>query len=136
MITDLLGGQMPAGIMTAGDILPHQRSGKVRIVAVFGAKRSALLPDVPTFKEQGIDIDTGDAWTGMWAPAKTPQAQIDRMQNALKQVLAQPEIRDMLTHKLALNPDFRPAEEMDKLQRKELAYWGPVIKDSGFTPEQ
>jgi tripartite-type tricarboxylate transporter receptor subunit TctC len=136
MITDLLGGQMPAGIMTAGDILPHQRSGKVRIVAVFGAKRSALLPDVPTFKEQGIDIDTGDAWTGMWAPAKTPQAQIDRMQNALKQVLALPEIRDMLTNKLALNPDFRPADEMDKLQRKELAYWGPVIKDSGFTPEQ
>lgn len=136
MITDLLGGQMPAGIMTAGDILPHQRSGKVRIVAVFGAKRSALLPDVPTLKEQGIDVDTGDAWTGMWAPAKTPQAQIDRMQNALKQVLALPEVREMLASKLALNPDFRPADEMDKLQRKELAYWRPVIKDSGFTPEQ
>jgi tripartite-type tricarboxylate transporter receptor subunit TctC len=136
LVTDLLGGQVPAGVMTAGDILPHQGGGRVRIVAVFGADRSALLPDVPTFKEQGIDIDTGDAWTGMWAPANTPQAQIDRMQNALKQVLALPEVRDILANKAALNPDFRPADEMDKLQRKELAYWGPVIKASGFTPDQ
>jgi tripartite-type tricarboxylate transporter receptor subunit TctC len=136
LVTDLLGGQVPAGVMTAGDILPHQGSGRVRVVGVFGAKRSALLPDVPTFKEQGIDIDTGDAWTGMWAPANTPQVQIDRMQNALKHVLALPEIRDILANKAALNPDFRPGDEMDKLQRKELAYWGPVIKASGFTPDQ
>lgn len=136
LVTDLLGGQVPAGVMTAGDILPHQSTGKVRIVGVFGGKRSALLPEVPTFREQGIDIDTGDAWTGMWAPAKTPQAQIDRMQNALKHVLEMPEVRDILANKATLNPDFRPAEEMDRLQRKELAYWGPVIKASGFTPDQ
>jgi tripartite-type tricarboxylate transporter receptor subunit TctC len=136
LVTDLLGGQVAAGIMTAGDILPHQSGGKVRVVGVFGAQRSPLMPDVPTFKEQGIDIDTGDAWTGMWAPAKTPQAQIDRMQNALRQVLEMPEVRDILANKATLNPDFRPAGEMDRLQRKELAYWGPVIKASGFTPDQ
>jgi len=136
LITDLLGGQVPAGIMTAGDILPHQSGGKVRIVAVFGGQRSALMPDVPNFKEQGIDIDTGDAWTGMWAPANTPQAQIDRMQNALQHVLALPEVRDILANKATLSPDFRPAQDMDQLQRKELAYWGPVIKASGFTPDQ
>ncbi|MEJ8812944.1 Bug family tripartite tricarboxylate transporter substrate binding protein [Variovorax ureilyticus] len=136
LVTDLLGGQVSAGVMTAGDILPHQGTGKARVIAVFGAKRSPLLPDVPTFKEQGIDIDTGDAWTGMWAPAKTPQGQLDRMQNALKQVLDLPEVRDILMNKATLNPDFRPADEMDKLERKELAYWGPVIKASGFTPDQ
>jgi len=136
LITDLLGGQVAAGVMTAGDILPHQSSGKARVVAVFGAQRSALLPDVPTFKEQGIDIDTGDGWTGMWAPAKTPQAQVDRMQNALRHVLGLPEVRDILANKATLNPDFQPADEMDKLLRKELAYWGPVIKASGFTPDQ
>jgi tripartite-type tricarboxylate transporter receptor subunit TctC len=136
LITDLLGGQVAAGVMTAGDILPHQSSGKARVVAVFGAQRSALLPDVPTFKEQGIDIDTGDGWTGMWAPAKTPQAQVERMQNALRHVLGLPEVRDILANKATLNPDFRPADEMDKLLRQELAYWGPVIKASGFTPDQ
>jgi tripartite-type tricarboxylate transporter receptor subunit TctC len=122
--------------MTAGDILPQQSAGKVRVVGVFGAKRSPLMPDVPTFMEQGIAIDTGDAWAGMWAPAKTPPDQIERMQNAIRHVLGLPEVRDVLINKATLNPDFRPAGEMDKLQRKDLAYWGPIIKASGFTPEQ
>lgn len=136
LVTDLLGGQVPAGVMTAGDILPHQKSGKVAVVGVFGAQRSPLLPDVPTFKEQGFSIDTGDAWTGMWAPAKTPKATLDRVQNALKYTLALPEVREILIHKAMLNPDFRSAEDMDKLQRAELLYWRPVIQATGFKPEQ
>ena len=136
LVIDLLGGQVPAGVMTAGDILPNQKSGKVHVVGVFGAQRSPLLPDVPTFKEQGINIDTGDAWTGMWAPANTPKDKLAQIQNALKYALALPEVRDTLINKATLNPDFRPAEDMDRLQRKELAYWGPVIKATGFTPEQ
>lgn len=136
LVIDLLGGQVPAGVMTAGDILPNQKTGKVQVVGVFGAQRSPLLPDVPTFKEQGINIDTGDAWTGMWAPANTPKDKLAQIQNALKYALALPEVRDTLINKATLNPDFRPAEDMDRLQRKELAYWGPVIKATGFTPEQ
>jgi tripartite-type tricarboxylate transporter receptor subunit TctC len=136
LATDLLGGQVAAGIMTAGDIVQHQRGGAVKLLGVFGAKRSPLLPDVPTFIEQGINVDTGDAWTGMWAPARTPKAELDRMQDALKQVLAMPDVRDLLINKATLNPDFRPAAELDRIQRKELAYWGPVIKATGFTPQQ
>jgi tripartite-type tricarboxylate transporter receptor subunit TctC len=132
--TDLLGGQVPAGVMTAGDILQHQKSGKVRVLGVFGAKRSPLVPDVPTFIEQGYNIDTGDAWTGMWAPAKTPAAELERMQNGLKYVLNLPEVREIF-NKATLHPDFRNAEEMDKLQRKELQYWAPIIKATGFKPE-
>lgn len=136
LITDLLGGHVPAGIMTAGDIVPYQRSGQVKVLAVFGSKRSPLLPDVPTLMEQGFKVDTGDAWTGMWAPAKTPKAELVRMQAALKQVLAMPDVRDILTSKQTMQPDFRPAAELDALQRKELAYWGPVIKATGFKPDQ
>lgn len=136
LVTDLLGGQVPAGIMTAGDVLPHQKAGKVQVLGVFGAKRSPLLPEVPTFIEQGFKVDTGDAWTGMWAPAKTPKATLERVQNALKYALELPEVRDTLINKATLNPDFRPAAEMDRIQRQELAYWGPVIKATGFTPEQ
>jgi len=54
----------------------------------------------------------------------------------LKYALDLPEVRTTLASKATLNPDFRPAAEMDQIQRKELAYWGPVIKASGFTPEQ
>lgn len=136
LVTDLLGGQVPAGIMTAGDILPHQKAGKVHVLGVFGAKRSPLMPDVPTFTEQGVTVNTGDAWTGMWAPAKTPQPVMERMENALKYALALPEVRDVLINKATLNPDFRSSADMDKLQRAELAYWGPIIKATGFKPEQ
>jgi tripartite-type tricarboxylate transporter receptor subunit TctC len=136
LATDLLGGQVPAGIMTAGDIAQHQKTGAVKLIGVFGAKRSPLLPDVPTLMEQGYKVDTGDAWTGVWAPAKTPKAELDRMQAALQQVLAMPDVRDILIHRQTMQPDFRPAAELDKLQRKELAYWGPVIKSTGFKPEQ
>ncbi|GAB3354477.1 MULTISPECIES: Bug family tripartite tricarboxylate transporter substrate binding protein [Giesbergeria] len=135
LATDLLGGQIAAGIMTAGDIIQHQRSGKVRVVGQFGAKRSPVLPDVPTLMEQGYKLDAGDAWTGMWAPAKTPKAEIERMQSGLKHVLGLPEVREILVNKATLNPDFRSGEEMDKLQRKELQFWGPIIKESGFKPE-
>ncbi|ATE61178.1 Bug family tripartite tricarboxylate transporter substrate binding protein [Thauera sinica] len=136
LVTDLLGSQIAAGVMTAGDILQHHKAGTVKVLAVFGASRSPLMPDVPTVKEQGYDVDTGDAWTAVWAPAKTPKAEIERMQQALKVALDKPAIRENLTSKATLQPDFRPAAEMDKLVQKELAYWGPVIKASGFTPAQ
>jgi tripartite-type tricarboxylate transporter receptor subunit TctC len=135
LITDLVGGQVPAGVLTAGDILPQQKAGRVKVLGVFGAKRSPLLPDVPTFVEQGINVDTGDGWTGVWAPAKTPKPQLERMQRALKEVLAMPDVRERMQN-LAFTPDFRPGEEVDAIERKELAYWGPIIKASGFTPEQ
>ena len=133
---DLIGGQVPAGIMTAGDIVQHQKTGAVKVIGVFGARRSPLLPDVPTLIEQGYDVDTGDAWTGVWAPAKTPKGELDRMQAALQQALAMADVRDILINKQTMQPDFRPAAELDKLQRKELEYWGPVIKATGFRPEQ
>ena len=101
-----------------------------------GSFGSAGLGGVPTLIEQGFNVDTGDAWTGMWAPAKTPKAELDRMQAALRKVLALPDVRDILMTKQTLLPDFRPAEELGALQRKELAYWGPVIKASGFKPDQ
>ncbi|MGY2491739.1 Bug family tripartite tricarboxylate transporter substrate binding protein [Cupriavidus sp. CP313] len=136
LATDLIGGQLAAAVMTAGDILPHTRGGKVRIIGVFSSKRSPLLPDVPTVAEQGVKVDAGEAWTGVWAPAKTPKAELERMQAALGKVLAMPDVRSMLEEKAVLQPDFRDAADLDRLQRKELAYWGPVIKASGFKPEQ
>jgi len=136
LVTDLLGGQVPAGIMTAGDIIQFHRDGRVKVVGVFGTKRSPLMPDVPTLIEQGYNVDTGDAWTGMWANAKTPRAEIERMQNAVRQVLAQPDVRETLTNKAVMTVDFKTAAEMDAIQKKEFAYWGPVIKATGFTPAQ
>jgi tripartite-type tricarboxylate transporter receptor subunit TctC len=136
LVTDLLGGQVAAGIMTAGDIAPHQRGGQVKLISVFGARRSPLLPEVPTLIEQGFNVDTGDAWTALWAPAKAPKAEMERMQAAVKQVLAMPEVRDILVGKQTMTPDFRPGSEVDALVRKEIGYWSGVVKATGFRPEQ
>ena len=93
------------------------------------------MPDIHTFDEQGYKVSSGDAWTAMWAPAKTPTADIARMQQALQKVLANPQVKDYLMNQLAVMPHYRNAEEMAKLQREELATWEPIIKASGFKPE-
>jgi tripartite-type tricarboxylate transporter receptor subunit TctC len=91
---------------------------------------------VPTFTEQGIKATAGDAWIGMWTSAKAPQAEIDRMQRALQKILAEPEFKQKLESKLTMTPFFRSAADMKKLQRAELDMWRPVIKQSGFSPDQ
>ena len=58
------------------------------------------------------------------------------MQEALRKVLAMPDVREILTTKLTMQPDFRPADELARIARKEVEHWGPIVKASGFTPEQ
>ncbi|MCK6424727.1 MAG: ABC transporter substrate-binding protein [Burkholderiaceae bacterium] len=135
MVTDLVGGHVPAAISLMDGLLKHHRAGQVKVIGVFTEKRSELMPDIPTFAEQGIKVTSGEGWTGMWAPAKTPAAELERMQRALQKVLAQPALRELLVGKLMVTPDFRPAAEMAQRQRAELAHWEPIIKASGFKPE-
>lgn len=135
MITDLLGGHVPAGVTLMDEIVKHQKSGRLRIIGIFSEQRSELVPDIPTFAEQGFKVSSGDAWTGMWAPAKTPPAEIARMQQALRTVLARPEVKEYMMTRLSVIPHYRNGEEMARLQREELATWEPIIKASGFKPE-
>lgn len=135
MVTDLVGGHVPSAISLMDAMLPLHRSGKIRVIGIFTKERSPLMPDIPTFAEQGIDVTSGDAWTGMWARAGTPAGEIERMQKALRQALQMPELREVLTQRLSVNPHFRDGAEMDALQRAELAHWEPIIKASGFKAE-
>lgn len=134
LITDLVGGQVPAGIMVAGDAL-KLNSDRLRVLAIFAKERWALAPNVPTFLEQGVNMNASEGWLGWWAPAKTPKAQIDRMQNALAKVLAMPDVRENIIKTAGVSPDFRSAADMDRVLRSELEFWGPVIKASGYKPE-
>ena len=135
MITDLLGGNVPAGISLMDELLKHHKTGKLKVIGIFSDKRSEMMPEIPTFTEQGFKVSSGDGWTAMWAPVKTPAAEIARMQDALQKVLAQPAVRDYLMTRLAVMPHYRNAQEMEKTQRDELAAWEPIIKASGFKPE-
>lgn len=135
LITDLLGGHVPAAVTLMDELLKHQHAGKLRVLGIFSDKRSELMPDVPTFAEQGYKVSSGDGWTAMWAPAKTPPAEIARMQQALQKILANPQVKDYLMTRLAVMPHYRNAQEMAKAQRDELATWEPIVKASGFKPE-
>lgn len=135
LITDLLGGHVPAAVTLMDELLKHQHAGKLRVLGIFSDKRSELMPDIPTFAEQGYKVSSGDGWTAMWAPAKTPPAEIARMQLALQKILANPQVKDYLMTRLAVMPHYRNAQEMAKAQRDELATWEPIVKASGFKPE-
>lgn len=135
LVTDILGGQIMAGNMVAGDSVQYVKAGKLNFVGVFAKKRSALIPDVPTMAEQGFDTGGDDAWMGIWGPAKMPAAEVQRLQGALKQVLAMPEVKDTLLSKLLQIADYRDGAEVDKALQAELAHWGPIIKASGFKPQ-
>jgi len=135
MVTDLLGGHVPAAISLLDGMLAHHRAGRLKVIGLFTDKRSPLMPDIPTFAEQGIAVTAGEAWTAMWAPGRTAAGEVDRMQRALQRVLAQPSVRELLTTRLMVWPRYLGGAEMAALQRAELAHWEPIIKASGFKPE-
>lgn len=135
LITDLLGGHVPAAVTLMDEMMRHHRAGKVRVIGIFSEKRFELMPDIPTFSEQGIPVMSSDGWTAMWAPAATPASEIRRMQQALQKVLALPVVREAMTTRLSVLPDYRDDVQTAQRQRAELAAWEPVIKASGFKPE-
>ncbi len=136
LVNDLVGAQILTGNMVAGDALEFVKAGKLRYIGVFAKQRSPLLPDVPTMAEQGFDTGGDNGWMGIWGPAGLPKAVRERIEGALKQVLAQPDVKDMLAKNFAQVADFAPGAEVDRILAAELAHWGPVIRASGFTPQQ
>ena len=135
MVTDLVGGHVPSAISLMDGLMAHHRAGRIRVIGVFTKERSPLMPDIPTFAEQGIDVTSGEGWTGMWTRAGTPPAEIERMQRAVQKILALPDVKDTLSQRLWVQPHFRDAKQTDALLRAELAHWAPIIKASGFKPE-
>ena len=127
----LSGNQVSAGIDVVLETLEAHRAGKVRVIGTSGAKRSAVLPDVPTLKEQGYPNMVAQGWFAMYAPARTPQAQVDAANRALNKALAQPDVLDRFA-KLALEPGGGSPADLAALERTSSARWAPVVKATGF----
>ena len=131
--TDLIGGQIPAGIDALSDCIEQHRAGRLRIVATSGAERSPLLPDVPTFKELGYPIE-GNGWTAIYAPGATPKPTIDRLARALADVLAQGDVRQKLGN-LGFEVTAKGPDALAAIMKADSAKWAPIIKASGFKAE-
>jgi tripartite-type tricarboxylate transporter receptor subunit TctC len=133
-ITDLIGGQISAFMGTAGDVAAQHKAGRLRVIATSGAQRAHILPDVPTFREQGYNIE-GGGWYAAYAPAKTPKEAIDRLAAAIGEALKSPDVREKL-ELLGMEPTGYGPAELARIQRADYDKWGPVIKASGFNPNQ
>jgi tripartite-type tricarboxylate transporter receptor subunit TctC len=131
LMNALMGGQVSAGIDVLLEALEAHKSGKVRILATSGDKRSAVLPDVPTFKESGFPNIVASGWFAMYAPAKTSAASIEAINRALNKALTHPEVLDRFG-KLALEAGGGSAADLTKLEQASTARWAPVVKATGF----
>ncbi|WP_399679405.1 Bug family tripartite tricarboxylate transporter substrate binding protein [Xenophilus sp.] len=134
LVQDLLGNQVAAGITPIADLVPYQQSGKLKVLAVNGVRRTALLPDVPTLKELGQPHFDNLEWTGLFVPAGTPRATVVQLHAALGKALALPEVQERLA-KLGSDASPSTPEELSALIADDLKRWGPVVKASGFTTE-
>jgi tripartite-type tricarboxylate transporter receptor subunit TctC len=131
---DLLGGNVSAVSGPIGDITQHLPTGKVRILAVSGAKRSRFAPDVPTFTEQGLKDMVFSEWFALFLPPKAAPELVTRLNAALKTALASKDVVDGLAT-FGLEAMSSSPSELAELLRKDTAMWAPIVKHIGFTAE-
>jgi len=127
-IQDLIGGQIPSSFETALVALPYVQSGKVRALAVTSAKRTEVMPDVPTMQEAGVAGFDVSSWQAIYAPANTPPAVVDRLNKAIAAIIAKPDVSGKMKGLgLAYAPNT-PAE-FTAFQTGEQAKWAKIIAD-------
>jgi tripartite-type tricarboxylate transporter receptor subunit TctC len=125
-MTAIIRGDVQMGCLPAIAVTPHEASGAVKILAVSTAKRSPYLPQIPTLKEAGIDVDA-DAWMGMIAPGHTPDTLVAKIRLAVVEALGTAGVRDKLAAQLMEPVGNTPAEFRARID-SEIDRWAPVIK--------
>ncbi|MFH1602701.1 MAG: tripartite tricarboxylate transporter substrate binding protein [Pseudomonadota bacterium] len=126
-ITDLLGGQVELSFQVSISVIPFIKSGRLRAIAISGTTRSSALPQVPTMAEAGLPEYELQGWTGVFAPAGTPKAIIDKTSSEIARMLVSPEISQKLVNQ-GLEPFISTAEQMDALMKTDMAKFAKIIK--------
>jgi len=133
-VIDVIGGQaqLMFAVMQGG--LPYVQSGKLRALAVTGAKRSAALPEVPTISEAGAAGADFISWNGVHVPARTPKSVIVKLNTELDRLLKLPEVRERM-QTLGLDPAGGTPEAFAAFVKADIARWAKVIKETGVHVE-
>jgi tripartite-type tricarboxylate transporter receptor subunit TctC len=129
-LTDLAGGQIMMLVETSPAVLPFVRSGKIRAIGVTTIKRVPQLPDVPTVDEQGIKGFDYLTWTSLVAPARTPEAILERMNREVTKIIHTPEVSRKL-EELAFIPLGNSRAQFGAFLKAEYAKWGKAVTMSG-----
>jgi len=133
-LQDLLGGQVASTVGVLGIALPHIQAGNLRALAMTGATRSSFLPDVPTLTEAGFPGLEITEWQGLFVPAKTPPPVVHALNRSVRDALDTAEVKAGLI-KLSFEAGGTSPEQFADIVRADIARWEPIVKASGFTPE-
>jgi tripartite-type tricarboxylate transporter receptor subunit TctC len=133
-LTDLLGGQLDFYFATIPTALPHVKSGKLRALAMTSAKRSTVLPDVPTLAEAGVPGYDFSAWFGIIAPAKTPSEVIARLNAEIARAMQAPDVRDKLAAQ-GVEPTVSTSADFARQIEQEYKHGAEFAKAANLKPE-
>lgn len=132
LTTELIGGQVQFGFVVPQVALPHVRSGKLRMLAVTGERRSPNLPSVPTMKELGFDEIVAGGWYGVFAPKGTPPVVVERLGRAIADSMKSTSLRGTLVAQ-DLRPAYLGGREFAAFQESEIARWRAIAVRTNFT---
>jgi len=127
-VADVISGQITANFSSLPPAVSQIKGGNLKALAVTGDKRVKSLPDVPTLKEQGIDVVV-TSWQGLFAPAKTPDAILDKIEKATKEAMKNPKWEEALARDGLELPPERTRAEFTKFVADEHAFWGKTLKE-------
>lgn len=132
MIIAVLSGEVPVTFGTASSVSPHVKSGKLRGLAVTGTQRAAALPDLPTIAESGVPEYAMDNWLGIFAPAGTPRAVVEKLSSEATRIVRLPEI---IEGSRARGVESSPlgSEEFAGFVKRELEKWAKMVAATGMT---
>ncbi|VCU71665.1 Tripartite tricarboxylate transporter family receptor [Pigmentiphaga humi] len=133
-LTDLIGGQVQIGVMSVQVAMNHVTTGRLRLLGVADYQRLAAAPDMPTFQEMGYPEMSHPNWFGLFAPAQTPSAVIDKLNATMRHALAQKEVQETLAKQGMRVAPGTPAE-LAKQVDQDMARWSGVIAKAGITAD-
>lgn len=128
----MLGGEVDLLFNTPIEVLPHIRAGKVRALATLGKHRLAILPDLPTMQEAGVDAQIS-TWSGFMAPAGTPAAVLEKLNTAIAEVMTTPEAKTML-QELGIDFPGGSVEETAELLKEGRPHWKRLVDRANISP--
>ena len=133
-ITDVLGGQLPLVAVNALEVLPHVKSGKLKVLAVMSPARSAMLPDVPTIAESGFAGFEASVWYGFVAPAATPKPIVAKLHAEVQKALQTAEVRERMSS-VGGEVILGASEQFGALIRSERARYEKLVREAQIKPD-
>lgn len=126
-MTDLVGGQLTAGVHPIVAPLPFIKNDRLRAIAVFGSQRSSLLPDVPSLGEQGFKDTDVYTWFGLVGPAKLPASIVTRLNKEINEILAQPDVKERFVS-IGMEPVGGSSKEFEQYIETDIKKWNELVK--------